>query len=96
MLRIRSVQVLDDYWLRLELSDGSQVERNVRGLIWGPVFEGLRADYSEFRRARVRLGTVEWPGQLDLAPEVLIWGTDGRATSGAPPGRLVLQDSPRT
>jgi Protein of unknown function (DUF2442) len=73
MQTIRAVDVLDDYWLRLTLSDGAVVERNVRDLLIGPVFEGLRADYALFRGARARHGTIEWPGDLDLAPETLIW-----------------------
>lgn len=91
MLTIRSVEALDDYWLRLTLSDGTAIERNVRDLIVGPVFEGLRSDYSQFRRARARHGTVEWPGDLDLAPETLIWnGPAPRGVSGPPAARLVL------
>jgi hypothetical protein len=90
MLSIRSAKVLDDYWLRLTLSDGTQIDRNVRELLWGPVFEGLRTDYSQFRRARARHGTVEWPGDLDLAPEVLIWGPEGRETADGPADRIVL------
>jgi hypothetical protein len=92
MLRIRSVEVDDDYWLRLVLSDGTAVERNVRELLLGPVFEGLRTDYAQFRRAGARHGTVEWPGDLDLAPETLIWnGPDPVGESGPPPARLVLR-----
>ena len=92
MLRIRSVEVDDDYWLRLGLSDGTTVERNVRELLWGPVFEPLRTDYARFRRARARHGTVEWPGDLDLAPETLIWnGPDPFDDPGPPPARLVLK-----
>jgi len=92
MLHIRSVEVADDYWLRLSLSDGTTIERNVRELLRGPVFEGLRTDYAEFRRARARHGTVEWPGELDLAPETLIW--DGRppvGDPGPPAARLSLR-----
>ena len=92
MLSIRSVVVADDYWLRLRLSDGTTVERNVRELLWGPVFERLRTDYAEFRRARARRGTVVWPGDLDLAPESLIWdGPTPDGNSGPPPARLVLR-----
>ena len=92
MLRIRSVEVAEDYWLRLGLSDGTMIERNVRELLWGPVFEGLRTDYGEFRRARVRNGTVEWPGDLDLAPETLIWdGPPPPGEPGPPPARLSLR-----
>jgi Protein of unknown function (DUF2442) len=79
MLRVRSVQPLADYWLRLTLTDDSVVERDVRALLRGPVFEPLRSDYGKFERSRVRWGTVTWAGGLDLDPDVLIWG-------GPPPG----------
>ena len=92
MLRIRSVEVDNDYWLRLGLSDGTTVERNVRELLWGPVFERLRTDYAEFRRARARHGTVEWPGDLDLAPETLIWnGPTPEGDLSTQLARLVLR-----
>jgi hypothetical protein len=64
---------------------------HVRNLLQGPVLDGLRTDYSEFRRARVRHGTVEWPGDLDLAPETLNWdGPTPGDPSDPPPARLVL------
>jgi hypothetical protein len=91
MLTIRSVETLDDYWLRLTLSDRTTIEREVSDLPQGPVFERLRTDYAEFRRARVRHGTVEWPGDLDLAPDTLIWnGAARHDASEPPPARLVL------
>jgi hypothetical protein len=90
MMSIRRVEVLDDYWLRLTLSDGAEVERNVCDLLRGPVFEGLRTDYSLFRRARARHGTVEWPGDVDLAPETLIWDGPVPKYEAEPPVRLVL------
>ncbi len=88
MLRIRSVEPIDDYWLRLRLTNGDVVERNVRDLLHGPVFESLRTDYRAFRRARVRWGTVVWPGRLDLDPDVLIW-------NGAAPGDPTVQPEAR-
>jgi hypothetical protein len=92
MLTIRSVETLDDYWLRLTLSDRTTIEREVSDLLRGPVFEGLRTDYAEFRRARVRHGTVEWPGDLDLAPDVLVWNGPAPHDASEPPrARLVLQ-----
>ena len=90
MLTIRAVEALDDYWLRLTLSDGAIVERDVRRLLVGPVFEGLRSDYASFRAARARHGTVEWPGNLDLAPETLIWNGPVPMDPSEPPARLVL------
>jgi Protein of unknown function (DUF2442) len=91
MLRIRSVEVLDDYWLRLSLTDGCVVERNVRALLRGPVFELWRSDYAKFRQARVRTGTVAWPNPLDLDPSVLIWNGASPKDPGARPAtRLTL------
>ena len=71
MLTIRSVETLDDYWLRLTSSDRTTIEREVSDLLRSPAFERRRTGYAEFRRARVRHGTVEWPEDLDLAPETL-------------------------
>jgi hypothetical protein len=91
MLRIMFVDPLDDHWLRLGLTDGRVVERNVQDLLAGPVFIEVRRDPSFFRRARVRHGTVVWPGGADIDPDVLIW--DGPALAGdrvAPPDRLRL------
>lgn len=91
MLLIRSAEPLDDYWVRLTLTDGSKVERNVRRLLRGPVFEPLRSDYGRFRRIRVRGGTIEWPGQLDLDPQVVIWnGSRPRDPDARPAIRLEL------
>ena len=91
MLSIRSVTPLDGFWVRLTLTDGSQIERNVLDLLRGPVFEAVRADYTSFRRVRVRQGTLEWPGKLDLDPGVLIWnGPRPRDRDARPAARLTL------
>ena len=92
MLTIKRAEPLDDYWVRLFLSDGSTIERNVRDLLRGPVFEPLRADYDRFRRLRARGGTVEWPGRLDLDTDVLIWnGPPPNEVGATPEHRAVLR-----
>jgi len=73
MLRIRTATPLIDRVLRLTLTDGSIVERDVQDLLWGPVFDRLRTDDAFFRRVRARYGTVTWPGNVDIAPETIIW-----------------------
>jgi hypothetical protein len=73
MLRIRSATVLRDRILSLTLTDGTVVERDVEDLLWGPVFDRIRVDDAAFGRARARYGTVTWPGNVDIAPETLIW-----------------------
>jgi hypothetical protein len=73
MLRIRRATAFGDRCLRLTLTNGDVVERDIGALLWGPVFEPLR-DEARFRQVFVRAGTVAWPGDLDLDPDVLIWG----------------------
>ncbi|MGZ6256310.1 MAG: DUF2442 domain-containing protein [Candidatus Limnocylindria bacterium] len=73
MLQVKTVEVLDGFWLRLTLSNGDVVERNVQDLIRGGVFEPLRQRRDLFEAAFVDGSTVAWPGEVDIAPETLIW-----------------------
>ncbi len=74
MVEIRSVEALPGYRLRLGLSDGRTVERDLSGDLWGPVFELLK-DPAFFAQVRLAdYGTVVWPNGVDLDPDVLIWG----------------------
>jgi Protein of unknown function (DUF2442) len=74
MLEIKRATPLEGRTLRLTLSDGSVVERDISDIISGPVFERLAADDAYFQRVRVQYGTVTWPGNVDIAPETMIWG----------------------
>jgi len=94
MLRVRSAIALEGRSLRLTLTDGSVVERDIRDLLWGPVFERLRADDALFRRVRARHGTVTWPGDLDIAPETLIWDGPDPADDGRRPEPFLRPHSP--
>lgn len=88
MLEVAAVEPLDGYWLRLTLSDGQVIEREVGDALSGPVFEPVRADREVFEAAYVDGGTVAWPGDADLAPETLIWGSSGTGVAGTPPARM--------
>ena len=94
MIRIRTAVPLEGRALRLTLSDGSVVERDIQDLLWGPVFERLRSDDELFRRVRARYGTVTWPGNLDLAPETLIWDGPYPADEAARRPELFLRPKP--
>jgi len=74
LLRIREVKALGDFRLKLPLSDGSVIERDVSCLLVGPVFDLIRKDPSLFAKVRADGGTVVWPNGADLCPDVLIWG----------------------
>ena len=87
---------LADRRLRLTLTDGSVVERDIQDLLWGPVFERLRMDDAFFRRVRARYGTVTWPGNIDIAPETLIWdGPDPADDDRQLPEPFLRPRSPR-
>ena len=82
--RIRTVEPLDGFVLRLGFDDGTLREVDLEDDLWGPVFEPLRRDPQLFRQVRVdeELGTVVWPNGADLDPDVL-----HRDAAPAPPRR---------
>jgi hypothetical protein len=73
MIRIRSAEPLHDFVVRLEFTDGTVSEIDLRPLIRGPVFEPHRRDPDFFRSMYVdRIsGTIAWPNDTDLDPDVL-------------------------
>lgn len=89
MLHITAVEVLSGYWLRLTLSNGDVVERDVQDLVRGGVFEPLRERRELFEAAFVDGDTVAWAGEVDIAPETLIWdGPEPDDESARPTRRL--------
>lgn len=88
LTRIVEVEPLEGFRLRLKLTDGSVVERDVSELLTGPVFEPLRADQVSFRAVRVEEGTVSWSNGADLCPDVLIWGGPPPREPRVPPKEL--------
>jgi hypothetical protein len=82
LTRITGVVPLKPFRLRLTLSDGRVVERDVAALLAGPVFDDVRGDGAVFAAVRVEAGTVVWPNGADLCPDVLIWGGPPPADAG--------------
>jgi hypothetical protein len=74
LLKIEKVEPLDGFWLRLHFSDGAVKEVDVSEVVKrGSVFAPIRQRREVFERVRVNpeTRTVEWPGEVDLDPEVL-------------------------
>ncbi len=69
---IQSVNPLDGYRLRLTLTDGSVVERDVAALMGGPLFTPIILDPSLFRAACVEGDAVVWPNGATLGHDELI------------------------
>ena len=76
VVRIRSVETLGGFRVRLSLSDGSTREVDLGPYLNGPVFEPVRNDPAFFRSVRVdeELGTIVWPNGADIDPDVLVLG----------------------
>jgi len=72
MVRVRTVEPMDGFRLRLAFDDGAVREVDLSEELWGEMFEPLR-DPDFFRQVSVdaELGTVIWPNGLDLDPDVL-------------------------
>jgi hypothetical protein len=91
LLRIREAMPMEGCRLRLTLTDGSTVERDIADLLMGPMFEAIRKDAVAFRQVTVEAGTVVWPNGADLCPDVLIWGGTPPKSSAVPPQSLTLK-----
>jgi hypothetical protein len=70
--RITAVRVLPDRWLRLWFTDGAVVDVDAKPLVaGGGVFAHIEADDQVFNRVHVENGTITWPGEVDICPDVL-------------------------
>lgn len=71
--RVRSVEALPDYCLRVVFNDGVTGIVRMKRLIQsasGGIFSTL-ADPARFAAVRIELGAVCWPGDVDLAPDAM-------------------------
>ena len=76
MVRVRSVEPLNGFRVRLGFTDGSSKEIDLEPYLRGPVFEPIRGDAKMFREVSVdhRAGTIVWPNGADIDPDVLYLG----------------------
>ena len=72
MARIVDVRPLGGYQLRLSFADGRARDVDLADRLWGEALAPLR-DPARFREVRVdaEFGTVVWPGDISLDPDVL-------------------------
>jgi len=73
--RVTEVRVVDHGLLTVRFVDGTEGNVDMRELLQsdrvvGTLFEPLR-ESSLFSRAAAHLGVVEWPGEIDLAPDAM-------------------------
>jgi hypothetical protein len=77
-LRIKSVELLGGFTVRLGLTDNSTKVVDLGQYLRGPIFEQIRKDPEEFSRVTVdpRAGTIVWPNGADIDPDVLCQGLE--------------------
>ncbi|MFL5954513.1 MAG: DUF2442 domain-containing protein [Gaiellaceae bacterium] len=92
--RIRSVEPIDGFVVRLVFDDGTEREIDLESELWGTMFEPLREDRELFRQVRVdeELGTIVWPNGADMDPDVL--HGDFEPVEAASPSTDTLPTSP--
>jgi hypothetical protein len=89
---VTHVEPLAGHWVRLSFGDGAVHEVDLSALLAvGGVFAPVRDDQATFEAVAVNpeFGTIEWPGELDLDPDVL--RGDQQPASGADLPRRVVQ-----
>jgi hypothetical protein len=85
---------LGDYRLELGLTDGTKIVRDFSRFVGST--KGLLVrlrDQKFFARVRISGGTLEWPGGLDICPDVVQYGSRGyieRRVRAIPQHTLVL------
>jgi Protein of unknown function (DUF2442) len=96
IINITEVEPLEDRWIRATFSDGAVMEIDLSELIArGSVFAPIRESREIFTQVRVNpeTQTVEWPGEVDLDPEVLYGRFE--PASGARIDRRTIQEPSR-
>jgi hypothetical protein len=74
LVRVRTVEPLEGFRLRLGFEDGTQKEVDLEPYLNGPIFEPVRNDPAMFRAVRIEGGTIAWDNGADMDPDVLYYG----------------------
>lgn len=89
---VKAVEPLDARWLRVTFADGAVHEIDVAPILaLGGVFAPMRDDDELFAAVGVdrEFGTLVWPGEVDLDPDVL--RGDAAPVAGVPLPRRIIQ-----
>lgn len=73
LVRVRAVEALDNYKVRVKFEDGTQKEMDLKPYLHGPIFESIRDDLAVFRTVKVQEGTITWDNGADIDPDVLYY-----------------------
>lgn len=73
LVRVRRVELMEGFTVRIEFEDGTSKERDLSSLIQGAIFDELRQDPALFRTLGVEHGTLTWANGADIDPDVLYY-----------------------
>lgn len=93
LISITDVEPLEGRWLRLTFSDGAIKDVDISAIIArGGVLSTVRDSRAVFEQVRVKPDsrTIEWPGEIDLDPDVL-YGAHEPASGVEIPRRTVRE-----
>lgn len=73
IVSVTAVRVLGGHRVSVSFNDGVTVDRDLFPLLWGPVFDIVRNDPTEFATVTVdpELGVLCWPNGADIDAELL-------------------------
>lgn len=81
MVRVKEVQPLDGYAVRVTFTNDEQRDIDLaRYVTGGGIFAPIHDDPAFFRQMRVELGTIAWPNGADIDPDVLYLGLPPNAS----------------
>lgn len=73
LVRVRRVESLEGFIVRIEFEDGTVKERDLSLLLQGAIFDELRQEPALFRAVTVTHGTLTWANGADIDPDVLYY-----------------------
>lgn len=74
LVRVVDVLPLEGHWIRVTFTDGAVMDIGVADLLArGGAFASIRDSREVFEQVRVnpQSRTIEWPGEVDVDPDVL-------------------------
>jgi hypothetical protein len=74
VIRIKHITVLNQFSVRLELTNGKKRNVDLEPFLHGPIFDEIKRNPSLFRSMKVdkQLGTIVWDNGADIDPDVLL------------------------
>ena len=73
LVRVRSVEPLEPFKVRLTFQDGTRKEVDLEPYLRGPTFQPIRSDLQVFQLVRVVGSTIGWENGADFDPDVLYY-----------------------